>query len=484
MVKEDFIQIKKKIISGVLALTTRTFILQIIAFLATFILTILLSPSAFGVFYVVSAIISFLSYFSDIGLAAALIQKKTDPSREELVTAFTIQQLLVGTLVISAIIISPTFVRFYQIENEGLFLLKALLISFLLSSLKTIPSVILERKLDFNLLIIPQIIETFTFYLVAIVLAFLGKGIISFAWAALARGVVGLFTIYLICPWRIGVGISKIAVRRLLSFGIPFQANSILALIKDDLMTIFLGKILSFTQLGYVGWAKKWAETPLRLVMDNIIKVTFPAYARLQDNKKILSRAISKSLFFLSLFIFPAILLLTMYIKPMVYLIPRYIKWEPAIISFYLFAFSSVLAAFSSPLINMLNALGKINTTLKIMIFWTILTWFLVPISVTVLGYNGVAFASLLISFTAFIPIFVAKKNLDFSIINPISKPLISTLLVGVIVLFIQKINLNFFLIIVSFFLAVFLYLFLIFAWMRKEIWPYLPKFITKKWPG
>ena len=67
---------KDKIVGGVLALTSRTLILQAISFISTFILTILLSPSVFGVFFIVSAVISFLTYFSDICLASSLVQKK------------------------------------------------------------------------------------------------------------------------------------------------------------------------------------------------------------------------------------------------------------------------------------------------------------------------------------------------------------------------------------------------------------------------
>lgn len=92
----DIEGIKKKSLVGIVALTSRTFILQLIAFGATFLLTIFLSPQIFGVFYVVSAIISFLNYFSDVGLAAALIQKKDELTQEDLTTTFTIQQILVG----------------------------------------------------------------------------------------------------------------------------------------------------------------------------------------------------------------------------------------------------------------------------------------------------------------------------------------------------------------------------------------------------
>ena len=52
--------IKARSIAGVVALTSRTFILQIIAFAATIFLTIFLTPAVFGLFYVVSAIVAFL----------------------------------------------------------------------------------------------------------------------------------------------------------------------------------------------------------------------------------------------------------------------------------------------------------------------------------------------------------------------------------------------------------------------------------------
>ena len=479
MEEEELSLIKRKIVSGVVALTSRTFILQVIAFVSTFILTILLSPSVFGVFFVVSAVISFLSYFSDSGLAAALIQKKTEPTQKELTSVFTLQQLLVLIIVIGAYILSPYISQFYKLTPDGIFLLRSLIIAFLLSSLKTIPSILLERKLEFSRLIIPQILETFSFYLVAIYLAFRGFGISSFAWAAIIRGVVGLIAIYVISPWRISIGISYSSIKSLLSFGIPFQTNSFLALIKDDLMTIFLGKVLPFSQVGYIGWAKKWAETPLRLIMDSIIRVTFPAYSRLQDEKKILGMAMGKSIFFLALFILPTTTLLTIYMKPMIFLVPKYLKWEPALTSFYLFAFSSVMAAFSSPLVNALNALGKIKSTLVLMVIWTTLTWILVPLLIFFYGYIGVAIAAFVMSFTVFIPILVTRKYIFFPLGSPLFKPVIATIFVAVIA-FLSNIFVNSLVgLIISISISFLSFGLIIWFWMREEIKPYLPKFLN-----
>jgi O-antigen/teichoic acid export membrane protein len=477
MQDSEVLEIKGKLISGVFALTSRTFILQIIAIVSTGILTYLLSPSAFGVFTVVSAVISFLTYFSDIGFAAALIQKKEEPTREELVTVFTIQTLMVGGVVLLALAGSHYIIEFYKLETEGQVLFDALLISFFISSLKTIPSVLLERKLDFKLLVVPQIFETLVFYIIAIVAAYMGKGIESYAWAALARGVIGLILIYIISPWRISFGFSKNAAKHLLKFGVPFQLNSFLALVKDDLMTIFLGKILPFSQVGYIGWAKKWAEAPLRLIMDNIIRVTFPAYSRLQSDKKLLASAIEKSMFFLALFTFPATILMISIVHPLIDLIPKYGKWQPALIAFYFFAVSTLFSTFSSPIINALNAVGKIRSTLIMMIVWTILTWTLIPALVFKVGFTGVAVAAFFISFTGVIPVIMLRKILYINILPPIIRPFQFSIVMAIIILIgaYFATSLPIFAGVVV--IAGLVYVACVWIWLRQELKPYTPKF-------
>jgi O-antigen/teichoic acid export membrane protein len=174
-----------------------------VSFASNLLLTIFLSPAVFGVYFVVSAAIAFLSYFSDIGLAAALIQKKEQITQEELRTTFTIQQVLVITVVLIALALSPFVSAFYHLKSEELLLYQALAISFFLSSLKTIPSIILERDLHFEKLVIPQIVEIFFFSVTAVVLAYLGFGVTSFTVAVLARGISGLIAIYIIKPWKI-----------------------------------------------------------------------------------------------------------------------------------------------------------------------------------------------------------------------------------------------------------------------------------------
>jgi len=438
MEKVDIALVTKKSIRGIFALVCRTFSIQVLGFVSNVLLTIYLSPSIFGIFFVVSAAIAFLSYFSDIGLAAALIQKKEPITDEELRTTFTIQQALVVTLVVVALLLSGRIGNFYHLDGEGILLFQALLISFFLSSLKTIPSIILERNLNFEKLVIPQIVESLFFNVTVVVFAISGFGVASFTFAVLARGISGLIAIYLISPWKIGFGFSKKSALRLLSFGLPFQTNSFLALIKDDLLIAYLGKVLPLAQVGYIGFAQKWAFTPLRLIMDNVIRITFPSFSRLQHDKNILGKAVEKSIFVASFLIFPSLAGLVVLAPYFIQLIPRYIKWEPAILSLAFFAINAALSSVSTPLTNALNAIGKIKITLYLMVFWTVSTWVITPLAIMMFGFNGVSFASGFIALSVVFVVIISKRFIKFAVFRILINPILATIFMGTVIYFLS----------------------------------------------
>lgn len=434
---EDFdLQIvAKKSVSGIFALVSRTFLVQVMTVVSNFVLTVYLEPSMFGIFFVVSTINVFLSYFQDIGLAALIVQKKEQPTEDELKTAFTIQQVIVISIVIIAFILSPLFAHIFHLTREGLYVLYAYLISFILSSLKTIPTVLLERKLDFQKLVVPQIAEGLVYSVALIVFAVWGLGVNTFTIAILLRSIVGLPIIYYIQPWKIGFAFKKDLIKQLVAFGTPFQLNSILALLKDDLLNLYIASVLPLTQVGYIGFGQKWAAMPLRLVMDNVIKVTFPSYSRMQHDKNALRTLVEKSLFLIAFFIFPVVTAIIVFSPYLVEMLPRYAKWEPALLALFYFSLNTLFASISVPLTNLLNAIGKVKITLQYMVFWTILNWGLTVLFIKLYGFNGVAAASFVVAASVLLILPQVKKTVDFSFFKPIWKQFLASVLMGLGVL-------------------------------------------------
>lgn len=423
----EYQEVKRRSVSGVLALISRTFVIQIISFVATLALTIFLDPNIYGIFYLVSSVVNFLAYFSDVGLAAALIQKKETVTKQDLATTFSIQQILVLTLIILLYLASPFIRSQYNIDQAGMYLLYAMAISLFLSSLKTIPSIMLEREIKFNKLILPQILETLAFNFIAVYFAWKGFGVTAFTYAVLARGIVGLVTMYIVYPWKPVIGIYRNSLRSLLRFGLPYQANTFLAVLKDDGMTIILTKIIGTTGLGYIGWASRWAGLPLRVVMDNLTKVSFPTFARLQHDKEKLARAIEVSLKYMCLAAFPILVGMGFFALPLINVIPRYGKWLPALIPLYIYLYNSAWASISTSLTNLLNATGHIKSTFKLMLMWTGLTWATMPLLALKFGYMGVSYAVAIIATSSIVTIFMARKYVQFNLLNILKTPLIAT---------------------------------------------------------
>lgn len=463
--------IQKRAISAFLSLTFRRIALQAITFISINLILARIYPpetGILGIFNLGAAIIAFASYFSDIGLAASLIQKKEKVTHDDLKTTFTIQEVLIATLTIVVFVAAPSIASFYKLDTSGIWLIRALAFSFLITSFKVIPSVTLERHLNFKPLVVVEIFETLIFNIFLLTLAFSGFGLWAFSAASVIRAFVGTSTLFAISPWKVGFGISKEAIRGLLSFGIPYQTNALLALLKDRLVPIFVAKVVGTTGLSFVTWAQALAFLPLE-VMTIVIRITFPAYARLQDNHDELRGAIEKSLFATTLFLYPALFGL-LALAPQVVSEVVSDKWRPALPSLYLFSFATFWASISTTFTNALSAIGQIKTTLKLMVFWTILTWILTPIFVFWIGFNGVALASAIISFTSFLSIWALKKHVPVSVLSSIRYPLLASLIMGTVVYFLaQAFVFNLVSLLITIILGGLFYFILIYILDRKE---------------
>lgn len=429
--------LKRNSILSVFTLTSRTVLLQIINLIGFSLVTYFLGITEFGIFIIVSSVIDILGYFSDIGLAAALVQKKEEPTLEEIRSTFTIQQALVIGSIIVLVLLSPTIKRIYGLSDSAVFLLYSFSIAFFFSSLKTIPTVILERKIMFARIVIPQIAETLIFNIVVVIMAWKGFGLSSYAWAVLSRALVGLVVMYIIQPWSIGLAFSKSVMARLMKFGIPFQLNSLVALVKDKIMVLVLGGILGTAGIGILGWAEKWASTPLRYFLDSAVKVAFPTFSRVQEDKQKLKRGIEFGLMFLSMGVFPLMVGMIVLAKPLLLAIPRYQKWLPALLPLYIYGSANLISVISTFLTNVLSSIGRIKTVLKLMILWTTLTWVLSPILAFKFGVVGPAVATLTVAISSLLTIKIVQRYADFRLWESISVSLISsaTMLIALLIL-------------------------------------------------
>lgn len=425
--------IKKRAVVAFFTLMARQIALRAVSFITlNIILARVLPVETLGIFNIATGVITFFAFFSDVGLSPSLIQKKEAVSENDIKTAFSVQGLIVGFLSVTIILFAPLIAQFYNLNSDGVWLVRVLGLGFFLSSLKVIPSVLLERELKFQPLVSVEVVETLVFNSILITTTLNGFGIWSFTYAALGRGIVGVVLIYIIAPIKIRLGIHKQSAKQLLSFGVPFQLNSLLSLFKDRLVPLVVAKIIGPLGMGYVTWAQSLAFLPLEL-MNIVIRITFPTFSRLQHDKQTLAAAVEKSLFVTTLLVYPAIFGLGAILPSLVEHVVT-TKFLPATSSYYLFAFSTLWSVISTTFTNAFNAVGQVKTTLKLMIMWTILEWLLTPVLTIYFGLIGVAMASFLISFSSAVTIIFIKRILTIKVLDAVLLPLGSSILMFTVV--------------------------------------------------
>jgi PST family polysaccharide transporter/lipopolysaccharide exporter len=232
---------------------------------------------------------------------------------------------------------------------------------------------------------------------------------------------------------------SKESAKSLLKFGLPFQGNSFLAFFKDDLLIMYLGGVIGFKNLGYITFAKKYAEFSIRLITDNINRVAFPLFSRFQKEKQLLEKSLEKILFYETLLIFPVIIGVIFIFENLLKISPKYyLKWNNSLFSFYFFSLSAFFISLTTPFINLFNALGKVKISLYFMVLWTALTWILVPLSIKIFGYQGVSVAFFAMSLTFIFVYIKGKSFVGFSFKESIGKNLIATLAMMVYLILIR----------------------------------------------
>lgn len=388
--------LRLRAVRGTFVLVIRKFFLRGVSYASFLILAAVLTPSDFGVFAIVNFFITFLGFFSDIGLGAALIQKEKVTDKA-LTTTFTLQQAMVTLLVVIAWAGSPYVSVAYHLGQSGIWLIRALSISLFLTSLKTIPMILLERTLRFNRVIIPEVVEVLSYQAVAIILALLGFGVWSFVWAVLARGVLGVLAMYIVSPWMPKLAWDGEVAKRLVGFGVPYQSNYFIALLKDAVTPVFVGIISGKSAVGYLNWAFTISKAPIEIISD-VFRVTFPAYARIQHDPDLLRRAIETSLKYTNMILFPGVVLVAMLVAPINEILFDG-KWTPALNAVYIHSAGLMLFGIISTATNALWAMGKVRDGVIFMLIATVVNWAVSIPAVFMVGYNGAMIGSTTVLF-------------------------------------------------------------------------------------
>ena len=434
-VEEDIPQgeVKKRAVRGVASLFVRQGVLRVLGLLGMLVLARILTPEMFGIFAIANFVIIFFEAVSSLGLSAALLRKKDNVTEIELRTAFTLQQSVVLISLLLIMLFAPHIANHYELDDSYTWLIRVLGIALLLASLKTIPSILLQRQLRHDLLAISEVAEYLVYLSVAIGMAIMGYGIWSLVVATLLRGLTGVVILYYISWWRPAFGFHRETAREILKFGVPIQMGSFTALANNAVVPIVVGTVLGPAAVGLVNFAKKLLDALAHQPLILIGQVQLRVFGRIQDDLVQLQRLVEKSLLLGSIVSFFMLSMLLSQAELFIELVVTN-KWSATLPILYVMSFGYLIFALLMPYLQVLKATGDAITPLITHLLRFIFHVVILMALVDTLDLMGYAIAMVLaILLSTPLVIFKVHKLIRPKIVSNIFPSLVAAVIAGIL---------------------------------------------------
>jgi len=352
----------------------------------------LLTPEVFGLYAILVFVITAGVRSSELGLGAALIQRRDLDPAAALGVAFTATFGLALALGAAIAVAAPLVARWPGVSSDVTAPVRWLALLVVLSSLRMPAMVLLERRLAYLPLTVAETADTVTFHAVAIAAAIAGAGLWSFVMGALAARVVNLVVLWGAARWRPTLRWSWRELAPVMKFGILFQGSILVAIAGDAVVPIFVTAWSGVTGVGFLNWAATLAFLPLQVV-SIAGRVLFPALSSLQADTERFAEATARALNRVTAVLYPAAALLLAGADPVVRLIFGE-AWLPAIPAVRCFCLSAIIGGTSTIFVHALYSLGRADIVFRLNLASAVLLWVITLVLVPWLGFVGFAVAS------------------------------------------------------------------------------------------
>jgi len=273
----------------------------------TAIMARLLEPAAFGLIAMAGVILRFGSYFAQMGVGSALIQKK-EISDEDVRAAFT-SALFLGILFCVLVWFCAPF-AIYIFDNEKVIpIVRVMALSFVITGLSTTAISLLRRNLEFRSLAITEIFSYVLGYgVIGISLAYNGFGVWSLVAGALSQSVLLAILSYMFSRHKLSFIYRWKYYKPLYSFGSRVSIISFFEFLGSNLDTLAIGHFIGAASLGIYNRAFMLVNLPMYYVTNSFSRVLFTSFSRVQKENERLRKAYLSTIMLFSAILLPTCL--------------------------------------------------------------------------------------------------------------------------------------------------------------------------------
>jgi O-antigen/teichoic acid export membrane protein len=275
--------------------------------LLTSIMARLLEPSAFGLVAMAGVILRFGSYFAQMGIGPAVIQKH-ELHPNEIRAAFAASTALGVLFSVLMWVIAPLSVLVFP--SEGVVeIVRALGVSFVFTGVSTTSTALMRRNLEFRSLAIVEVLSFAIGYgAVGFVMAYTGFKVWSLVAASLSQNILVAVLAFAFQRHSLLPSLRWDDYKALSMFGSRVSIIGFLEFIGSSLDTLWIGHRWNAALLGLYNRAFMLVNLPMQYVTTSFSKVLLPSFSSIQKDTERLQRAYSSSLMLIAIILIPTCL--------------------------------------------------------------------------------------------------------------------------------------------------------------------------------
>ena len=388
-------KVKKGVVwTGAISLWTR-----LLGFVSAAIITRILSPDDFGLLAISMSVIAIAASLTSTGFSSAIIQKQND-SEKLLNTAWTME-LVRGLILFSLLFFfAPLISSFYE-DERLLLILRVLSISFLFTSFQNIGVVLFRKNLDIRKEFLFGAVPDFLYLISIIVLTFWLRNVWALVIATVLVSFYRTIMSFIIHPHKPKIDFNFQNIIELFSFGKWILFEGIIAVSRNQGISLFVGKVFNISNLGNYNRAETFSQTIFFELSQTLWKVGYPTYSKLSNDKVKFKKFFLLGLKTITLIGFPMAFGL-FFVSPMLVTNILTEKWAAIIPLMQLFSINAILGFIQTPIGISFQALGKPSIGSKLSM-WNFIIFILLlyPIILN-MDLSGVIIASIIANLIVF----------------------------------------------------------------------------------
>lgn len=409
---------------------------KLLSLIALVILARILVPRDFGLVGLSAVIIAVLALFKDFGLSAAYIQRKKDVEKAADVLFWSNIAIRLILYVI-LYLLAPLAADFFQ-EPQVDPVIKIASISFVIESLGSAHGARLTKELRFGRIAAISVVTAIVITVSSIVLALLGFSFWSLVYASIIGEPVAVALYWSLSNWRPRLSFDRAVAKDMFVYGKDIVGINTLGFGMRNLDNFAVGKVLGAGALGVYTLGYRFGLYASTNIVSMLGRVLFPVYSKMQSDVQKVKRAYLKSLYPVSMLVFPVMIGLIILAKEFTYFVlgPNWAEVEVPLRILAVYGLFYALSAIGS---NVFLALKKQRIPLLIVALEVLMILGAIYPAAAYGGLFGVAVTvTIAIAVGSVISLVLVMRTLSVrfqDISHMIINPLVSSLFMGLAVL-------------------------------------------------